>query len=132
MGGVVDDARRRGGPPGPGLSGRRRARVPPTPASSVDVAGGLAKDQIRRVIRRNRAQVRHCYEQGLRLRPDLQGRIAVRFVVDPSGRVSAVSAVANELTPEVGACVLGKVRGWSFPAAPGITAVTYPFRFDAL
>jgi TonB family protein len=61
----------------------------------------------------------------------LEGRLAVRFTVGPTGAV-----VADELTAPLGdaafqQCVLEAVRRWVFPAPAdgGVVTVTYPFNF---
>ncbi|GAB4198852.1 MAG: hypothetical protein OHK0013_08450 [Sandaracinaceae bacterium] len=121
---------------GPGGTGvgtegtmRRTARVPgglrPGP---VETTGGLSREDIRRTVRRHINEVRFCYEQELMSRPDLEGRIAVQFLVNPDGSV-LTSSVVDQSGPvgDVGSCVSQSVRRWTFPASEGPTRVTYPF-----
>jgi TonB family protein len=90
--------------------------------------GGLSREQVRRVVRRNLGQVRFCYEQALTRDPDLEGRVSVRFVVQPSGAVMASTSEGSSIgNPAVEDCVVQAVRRWSFPSAPGLTVVRYPF-----
>jgi hypothetical protein len=121
------------GPGGPGTGTedtmRRTARVPgglrPGP---VETNGGLSREDIRRTVRRHINEVRFCYEQELMSRPDLEGRVAVQFFVNPDGSVLA-SSVVDQSGPvgDVGSCVSQSVRRWTFPASEGPTRVTYPF-----
>lgn len=99
---------------------------------AITVRGGLGIDAVRRVVRRNVAQVRHCYEQGLRRNPDLAGVLGVAFVVAPTGSV----ATSHATTPLEGdslvqACILGAIRRWTFPSPdpPANVLVGTTFRF---
>ena len=94
------------------------------------INGGLSKESIRRTIRQNLAQVRFCYEQALQAKPDLQGRVAVKFIIGPSGAVQMAAIGESTLRdPQVELCIAGKVKTWNFsaPEGSGIVSVTYPF-----
>lgn len=96
--------------------------------------GGLGSDMIRRVVRRNLSQVRHCYEQQLQSRPDLQGRVTVAFLISPTGAVQASSVSQSSVAnPAMEQCIARSVRRWSFPrsADGSISSVRYPFTFRA-
>ncbi|NOY92332.1 MAG: AgmX/PglI C-terminal domain-containing protein [Deltaproteobacteria bacterium] len=94
--------------------------------------GGLSREQVRRVVHRNLSQVRFCYEQALQQRPDLEGRVAVRFIIRGDGAVQT-SMVQNTTlrSSRVEQCVSGAVQRWSFPQTGELTIVTYPFRFQS-
>lgn len=140
------DGTRRGGGSGSGIGigdGRRpdrESRVPElrcvfdaSGGCRVDVAGGLAREQIQRVISRNRNQVRHCYEQALAHRPDLAGRLTIRWAIMPEGRVSGaqVAGTSDLASAEVEACVVRAIGRWQFPSSAGATMVSYPFLFES-
>jgi hypothetical protein len=103
----------------------------PTGIRPVDadvIGNGLTREDVRRTVRNHISEVRFCYEQQLQGRPDLEGRVAVQFVVQPTGTVSvATVATATPGTDRVASCVSQAVRRWHFPSSNGITAVTYPF-----
>ncbi|MAT28992.1 MAG: hypothetical protein CMN29_29210 [Sandaracinus sp.] len=130
---------RPGGPHGPGTGPaptlRPRTRPDFTPsvrAGRATTVGGLTRGAIRRTVRRHQPEVRFCYEQALTQRPDLEGRVTVRFVVDPEGTVrTAVAQPTEGMSSRVGDCVGQAVRRWSFPSSPGVTSVTYPFVFQS-
>jgi TonB family protein len=112
------------------LGGVRDSRVPRIRVMPADVRGNLSKETIRRVIRLHLAEVRACYQERLISRPDLQGRVAVRFIVAPTGAVQAAGVASSDLrdaTTEQ--CIVHAVRRWSFPQPDGggIVSVTYPF-----
>lgn len=97
---------------------------------SSEATGGLEMDQIKRVIERNMGQVVYCYELGLQSKPSLAGRVAVRFDIAGTGRVTtsrvAHSSVRSSMVEN---CITQKVKGWNFPKPYGgvTVAVTYPF-----
>ena len=122
------------GDPGPGhavsLGHRdgRTSRVPTVITPITSTTGALSPEQIRRVVRRHVNEVRFCYEQGLQTRPDLEGRVAVSFIIGSDGVVGNAAVASNTVgNDRVGTCVQQAVRRWSFPSSEGVTGVTYPF-----
>lgn len=109
----------------------RKANVPDkVTIGSADVRGALSKEVIQRIIRRHVAEIRYCYEQGLTGAPDLEGRVAVKFVIAPSGAVQAAAIESSSLgSASVEGCIARAVNRWTFPAPEGggIVLVSYPF-----
>jgi outer membrane biosynthesis protein TonB len=96
----------------------------------IDVRGALSKEVIRRIIHRHLEEIRYCYEQALQSRPELQGRVAVRFIVAPTGAVQAAAKSSSDLgNPRLEQCIVDSVARWTFPAPDGggLVVVTYPF-----
>jgi hypothetical protein len=128
-----------GGCPGCVPTGKvpeRVARVPQIRTLETVVAGGLAKEVIRRVVQRHLNEVRFCYEEGLRAAPELAGRVEVKFVIAPSGAVQAANVAGSTLAgdrAETAQCIALAVRRWSFPMPEGggVAIVTYPFLLEA-
>lgn len=119
---------------GYGSDERRRPRdssVPPRiRVDGAEVRGSLSKETIRRVVHRYLNEVRFCYEEELRRRPDLAGRVSVRFLIGQDGSVgSALAAESTMESARVASCIVDAVRRWSFPAPEGggMVVVTYPF-----
>jgi len=98
----------------------------------VTSSGRLPAEIIQRTVRQNFGRFRFCYEQGLRANPNLQGRVAVRFVIGRDGSVSQVSNGGSDLADQnVVSCVVRSFYGLSFPAPEdGIVTVTYPILFQ--
>ncbi len=119
--------------PGTGTvtSRRRSGRIPPrVTGGRATSTGALSREVIRRVIRRANNQVRHCYEQGLQQRPDLEGRVTARFTISPSGSVVTSNIVSSQLRNQgVESCVNRVVQRLSFPQPSdgGLVTVSYPF-----
>ncbi|HKP59237.1 MAG TPA: TonB family protein [Polyangiales bacterium] len=108
----------------------RDAKVPRIRSGQADVHGSLSKEVIRRIIGRHINEVRFCYEQELNARPDLQGRVAVKFIISPTGAVQTAAVDSSDLgNPKAEQCIAQAVRRWTFPAPEGggIVVVTYPF-----
>lgn len=94
------------------------------------IEGGLDRDQISAVIQRNIGQVIYCYEQGLQVKPSLSGRVAVKFVINGSGRVSTARISNSSLrSDKVENCIVNRLKGFQFPKPSGNVdvRVTYPF-----
>lgn len=111
----------------------RSARVPQIKSGAADVRGSLSKEVIRRVIRRHINEVRFCYEQELNARPDLTGRVTVKFIISPTGAVQTALVSDTSLgNQRVENCIAGAVRRWTFPAPDGggIVIVNYPFMLE--
>jgi len=90
--------------------------------------GRLPGEVIQRIIRQNSGRFRNCYEAGLRTNPSLEGRVAVRFVIDRSGQVSIAQDGDSDLPDaSVRSCIVRSFYDLSFPSPQGGTvSVTYP------
>lgn len=92
--------------------------------------GGLDRDLIAAVIKKNMGQISFCYEQGLRSNPSLSGRVMTDFVIGANGRVSAAKMASSTLQSSmVESCILMRLRSWNFPKPTGGVSVKvkYPF-----
>lgn len=99
------------------------------------IEGGLDRDVIADVIRRNLGQIRYCYERQLSSNPELYGKLLVRFTIDAAGGVMEPKIDTSTLKSNmVEGCVLRRLAGWKFPNPKGGTQVrvSYPFLFKAL
>ncbi len=110
-------------------AGRRQPKVVPL---EPRVAPGLEREEVRRVIRRHRAQYRACYEKRLQAVRGLNGKIVMRFVVGQSGRVVAAAVESSTMKDaQVEGCLRRRMMHWHFPrpVGGGTVAVRYPFLF---
>ena len=93
------------------------APSPSVQDATPQVIGSMDKESVRRVVRRNLAQIRYCYERTLQKNPALAGKIVLQMTIAPTGGVKeAVLASSSISDPEVGACVVGRAKTWMFPA----------------
>jgi len=94
--------------------------------------GKLAPEVIRRIVRAHITRLHHCYERSLQQDPNLQGKIAVRFVIEPNGAVSSVADAGSTITDKaMMSCTLNTFQAMLFPAPEGggKVVVTYPLVF---
>ena len=130
----IEDMGTRGvvGKAGKGSRGKREARVVARVSSAALQefdSDSRSQNDIKKVIRRRLGGIKHCYEKRLKRNPDLKGKIVVRFVIHPGGKVIEVEVVENTTGDrELGQCIAARVRSVRFPPADGgETSVVYPF-----
>lgn len=113
------------------LGGAHAQAAPSVRQGATQVSGRLPPDVIQRIVRQRFGRFRLCYENGLRSNPNLQGRVAIRFVIGPDGVVRGASDGGSDLpSQEVIACVARGFTGISFPQPEGgIVTVVYPITF---
>jgi TonB family protein len=89
---------------------------------------------IMRVVMQNLSALRYAYNQRLREKPGLKGKITVKFVIDEFGTVMHCEVVESSMGDNLlEAKVTGKIIRWKFERIdkPGdITEVVYPFVFS--
>ena len=113
------------------LGGAHATKAPVIRAGAVQVNGRLPSEVIQRIVRQNFGRFRLCYENGLRTNPNLQGSVAVQFVIDRTGAVSSSKDEGSTL-PDRGVinCVVRGIGDLSFPRPESsIVSVTYPIVF---
>ena len=112
---------------------RKSDGAPSMRPGATTVSGRLPPEVIQRTVRQNYGRFRMCYEQGLVKNPNLEGRVATRFVIGRSGTVENAQNGGSDL-PDSGVvgCVVSAFYGLSFPEPQGgIVTVTYPIVFSA-
>ncbi len=130
--GTQGTGRGTGGSGGIDLGGRGKTVTKIIPGKTT-VIGGLDKDVIAKVIRRHQNEIKYCYETELNKSPDLAGKVAVAFTIDPSGAVTEATVTETTLNNAAAErCMLSRIRRWKFPEPKGggVVAVTYPWLFS--
>ena len=108
------------------VSGRVRRKKP----TAVDGTGDLSPQEVAKVVNRRIGAIKGCYERALRRNPNLEGKVTVRFTITGSGKVSAAKTTLNELSSEVGNCIVSAFKRFRFPPPDGgALTVEYPFLF---
>ncbi len=97
----------------------------------VDVGHGLPRAIVQGVVRQNFARMSACYGVGLRDKPTLHGRVAVKFVIGEDGSVQLAQDAGSQLPDEaVVNCVVRNFQVLTFPPPEGgKVTVTYPLVF---
>jgi len=80
-----------------GIGGVHKPKAPSMREGVTSVNGRLPPEVIQRIVRQNFGRFRLCYENGMRQNPNLQGRVAVKFVIDRSGAVSLTTDGGSDL-----------------------------------
>jgi hypothetical protein len=94
--------------------------------------GFCEKGNIRSVVMRRVGAIKACYEQQLILKPDLQGKVDVRWTINAEGGVDNATVIGTTLNDgNVENCVVRQIRRMKF-AKPkgGICIVKWPFVFN--
>lgn len=97
-----------------------------------EVNGGLTREQVEAVVRRNSGQLTFCYEKALQANPQLRGRLTLEWIVGPAGSVTSVKMSSSSMgAKSVESCVLASIKKWKFPRPVGgvNVDVSYPFDF---
>ncbi|MCB0368011.1 MAG: energy transducer TonB [Bdellovibrionales bacterium] len=92
--------------------------------------GGLDRNAIAAVIQRHLSEVRYCYESGLQKKPNLSGRVSMKFMIGPNGSVRTAQVSQSSLGHRpVENCIRDHLKTWKFPEPEGgvNVKVSYPF-----
>ena len=92
---------------------------------------GGDKLMIRRRMKLSIERLTYCYERVAqwRRRPELDGRVNMKFVIATSGRVE--TAVASSPFPAaINTCLEDVVKEWEFPQLDTVIEVNYPLNFS--
>ena len=137
MGGIGTCGTGNCGPAGFGKSmgsphGAHVTRAPRMNGTTSLVSGHLPPEVVQRIVRQNYGRFRMCYENGLRLNPNLTGRVTARFVIGREGAVTNASNGGSDMPDaSVTSCVVQAFYGLSFPKPEnGIVMVSYPIMFS--
>lgn len=96
------------------------------------VKGSLSKRIILRILKRRAGALLRCYHKGLKRKPNLRGRMAVKFIISSTGLVQHANVEASTLGDKrVEQCVLKTIEKTKFPSCGGggIVIVIVPIVF---
>jgi len=103
----------------------------PVTVTETRPAGFCDPQAVQRTILGRSGAYRACYEQELQRYGRLEGRLELRFTIEPDGSVSGITVVQNELNRTVEACVIRQVSQLKFPKPDGgVCVIRWPFRFQ--
>jgi len=91
--------------------------------------GKINRAAVQSVFRRRMSAIRICYEKALKVNPDVQGKITIRFTIGRAGTITDIKVTGNSTGDKsIGSCIIQKVRRWRFsPPDEGEVTFSYPF-----
>lgn len=116
-----------------GLGKKGSKRVGKIKVGSGQTRGFCNKGHLKSVVRRRAGAIRACYEKRLQLKPNLKGKISVRWTIALDGKTTGVSITSNSLgDSQVSNCVARVLRRMRFRKPEGgICVVQWPFVFNS-
>jgi len=93
--------------------------------------GSLPQDKIMKVVEKNKAGIKACYESAKLRKPDIEGSITLRWKVFPEGNVESCEVAESTMDDkDIGECIAGEIKNWTFPKPKGgVVTVKFPFNF---
>jgi hypothetical protein len=111
---------------GPILPSKGKGPPMVRPFAAPQINGVLGNDDLAKALVEVTPAMNECYRKGLEKRPDLEGKLAVKLKIEPSGKVSsAVPADMAVPDRETAECILQAVKGMKLPpiSGPLVTAL---------
>lgn len=127
---------------GVALSGRETTQVTSELATATRKAaetgtgdGGKSRseEEMSKVMDQHKGAVFLIYKRALRDNAALQGRVVMKIIIEPSGKISDVTIVTSELKDsELEAALIRRIRMITFPASSTVIRTTLRQTFDFL
>ena len=98
----------------------------------VVATGGLAKEEVQRILQKELSSFQLCFQNALRAQPNLKGKMILKLTIDARGRVTEVKVSETDLKVKDSAlqeCIRKRLLSLQFPAPAGglQVTVTVPF-----
>jgi hypothetical protein len=105
---------------GPVLPAKGAGAPTVRPYAEPQIIGVLKAEDLAKAVVDVTPAMNECYKKGLEKKPDLEGKLAVKMKVDPSGKVtSAVPADQTLPDPGTAMCIIQAMKGMELPKNPG-------------
>jgi tetratricopeptide (TPR) repeat protein len=98
-------------------------------SGTLTVENGISADEAQRVIRGAIPRLRTCYQTELTRSPSTNGRLTIRFTIDPVGEVKAADLSNSPGGDAFKGCVSAVAKSLRFPA-PGSSDAHFTQTFD--
>jgi len=118
-----------------GAGTKARGSIKAPSARDIDMGSGdgsRSKQEIMQVINARMPGLRNIYNKHLKLKSSFTGKVTLKFTIDASGDITAISIVSSTTSyPEFDEEVKKMVSTWKWKAIQsGNTTPTIPFNFD--
>jgi hypothetical protein len=89
-------------------------------SNDVTLEGGLSRGVILATIQKYLAQIKACYNNGLKNSPGLEGTVSMNFKIKPTGFLQYARVASSSLgSALVEGCMAKKMMSWQFPKPKG-------------
>lgn len=96
----------------------------------ASVSGPISPDDVKAAVEKRMTDIERCYAGAVATNSVLAGSVTFGLEIGKSGEVMAASNAGSSLPDNaVVACVIHQAAQATFPAAAGVTRVTYPVSF---
>ena len=121
-----------GGGGGIATKAKGSIRTPSERDIEISAEGSRSAADIMKVVRQRTPGLRHVYNKFLKKKPGFQGKVALKFTIDPSGVIISISIAASTTGySEFDNEIKSAVSRWKFSKMnAGNTTVTVPFTFS--
>ncbi|RMD95084.1 MAG: hypothetical protein D6814_13735 [Calditrichaeota bacterium] len=77
-------------------------------------SGARDIDAVAAVVKSHNAAIQYCYQRELKRNPNLRGKLVVRFIINPMGRVEEVTILSSTLkNRRVERCIVNRIKRWA-------------------
>ena len=77
------------------------------------IAGARDVDEVKAIVQAHTSAIDYCYQRERKRKPDLKGKVAVRFTILPNGKVQTPKIISSTLNSEnVERCILSRISRW--------------------
>jgi hypothetical protein len=100
---------------------------PPSAPVRADMSPGSDAGNVQAVMKAHMAELVACYEDVLRTKPGIEGRVDATFTIEADGRVTSADAVGVD--GAVDACIIYLLESLRFPPMKTRAVIKYPLVF---
>jgi TonB family protein len=119
---------------GGGIATKAKGSIRTPSERDIEIGAGSSRSaaDIMKVVRQRTPGLRHVYIKFLKKKPGFQGKVALKFTIDPSGVIISISIAASTTGySEFDNEIKSAVSRWKFSKVnAGNTTVTIPFTFS--
>ena len=119
---------------GGGIATKAKGSIRTPSERDIEIGAGSSRSaaDIMKVVRQRTPGLRHVYNKFLKKKPGFQGKVALKFTIDPSGVIISISIAASTTGySEFDNEIKSAVSRWKFnKVKSGNTTITVPFTFS--
>lgn len=112
-------------------NGQKTAQSTAGNTSGTNDSAARSKEEIRKIMEQHKGAIYSIYNRALRQNAALEGKMVVKIVIDPNGKITEATVVSSELgDSDLESKILQRIRLITFPAsAAARTTINQTFDF---